>query len=247
MAGVDLEPNRAADRLHNITFRKCSAVNNSGAGFQVFPGRLNSSSLPVQINFEDCRVEGVGLKPYSTVVSCGYYFNSFGGGGAPGYVKVTGGAVTRTASFGAAVYAHGTNDPHVTFKDVLFDHVATQPGTFEQKLNFTNGPLAIAALGNKLAGHNLGGVTFDNVVVNDDRARPVLTVVGTSGDGVARVDGHITVHNSKQKVGCSIVAGAEGWTDAQTAATRAALRSNVSINCLPTEEQGRSPVNTPVP
>jgi hypothetical protein len=236
MAGVDLEPNRATDRLHNITFRKCTALNNSGAGFQVFPGKLNASSLPVQISFEDCHAEGVGFKPYGTVVSCGYYFNSFGGSGAPGYVKVTGGAVTRTASFGAAVYVHGTNDPHITFKDVLFDHVATQPSTFEQKLNFTNGPLAIAALGNELAGHNLGGITFDNVVVKDDRARPFLTVVGTSGGGVARVDGSITVHNSKQKAGCAIAAGAEGWTDSQSTATRAALCSNISITCLPKRE-----------
>eukprot|EP01051_Picozoa_sp_SAG22_P005914 SAG22_NODE_367_length_11613_cov_11.955011_5_plen_254_part_00 len=38
MAGVDLEPNRPTDRLHNITFRRCRALNNSGAGFQAFPG-----------------------------------------------------------------------------------------------------------------------------------------------------------------------------------------------------------------
>ena len=70
---MDLEPNRPSDRLHNITFRRCKAVNNSGAGFQVrhpglklkipasgvlygvltlnsgwrkaFPGNLNGSSL----------------------------------------------------------------------------------------------------------------------------------------------------------------------------------------------------------
>ena len=44
MAGVDLEPNRATDRLHNITFRKCKALNNSGAGFQAFPVRASPSS-----------------------------------------------------------------------------------------------------------------------------------------------------------------------------------------------------------
>ena len=61
---MDLEPNRPTDRLHNITFRGCHSLNNSGAGFQAFPGNLNGSSLPVMISFEDCDVEGIGFKPY---------------------------------------------------------------------------------------------------------------------------------------------------------------------------------------
>ena len=38
-----------------------------------------------------------------------------GGKGAPGSITVSGGTVKGTVSFGAAVYAHGVNDPHVTF------------------------------------------------------------------------------------------------------------------------------------
>ena len=59
-----MEPNRPTDRLHNISFRRCHSLNNSGAGFQAFPGNLNGSSLPVMISFEDCDVEGIGFKPY---------------------------------------------------------------------------------------------------------------------------------------------------------------------------------------
>jgi hypothetical protein len=44
MAGVDLEPNRPTDRLHNITFRRCKALNNSGAGFQAFPVRMSAAT-----------------------------------------------------------------------------------------------------------------------------------------------------------------------------------------------------------
>ena len=54
-------------------------------------GNLNVTSLPVKIRFEDCHVEGVGFKPYGTVVSCGYYFNSFG-------------ATKRAPLFGAILY-----------------------------------------------------------------------------------------------------------------------------------------------
>eukprot|EP01052_Picozoa_sp_SAG31_P031507 SAG31_NODE_3344_length_4381_cov_3.492760_4_plen_193_part_00 len=185
----------------------------------------------MKVHFEDCDVEGVGFKPYGTVVSCGYYFNSFGGKGAPGSITVQGGLVKGTVSFGAAVYAHGVNDPQITFSGVTFDHVAITPGMFEPKLNFSNGPLAIAALGNKLGGHNLGSVTFEDVVVKDDRDRPVLVVVGAQDDGVGAIGGSITVHNSHSTDGCSIVAGAEGWGPDQAAAVTKALTRNVSVDC----------------
>ena len=81
MAGVDLEPNRPTDRLSNVTFRRCAAVNNSGAGFQVFPGALNASSLPMGITFEDCRVSGVGFKPYVAIAVLCLQLNDAGRSG----------------------------------------------------------------------------------------------------------------------------------------------------------------------
>ena len=142
--------------------------------------------------------------------------------------------MSGTTSFGAAVYAHGVNDPHVNFSGVTFDHVAITPGVFDAKLNMSNGPLAIAALGNKLGGHDLGGVTFNNIVVKDDRDRPVLVVVGTPGDGVAGVSGSVTVHNPRHgEAGCSVVAGAEGWSTGEAAAATKALSANVSVDCQP--------------
>ena len=237
MAGVDLEPNRYTDRLSNITFRRCKALNNSGAGFQVFLAGLNGSSMPVSARFEDCFVGGVGFKPYGTVVSCGYYFNAFGGNGAAGSISVVGGSVRGTASFGAAVYAHGANDPLVSFDGVSFQNVAVRPGAFEPKLGFSNGPLAIAALGSTMNGHSLGGVSFKNVVVKDDLERPVLVVVGGSKGSVGDVAGDITlerppaVTTAGGGTNCTsmIAAGAEGWTAEKTQAVEAALCRNVSI------------------
>ena len=178
--------------------------------------------------------------------------NSFGGKGAPGSITVQGGTVRRTVSFGAAVYAHGVDDPQISFKDVTFDHVATVPGLFESKLNFSNGPLAIAALGNKLGGHALGGVRFENVIVKEPIGveRPLLVVVGSGDGSVAKVRGSITLHtSSQQQQGCAgvpggggggggqglIVAGAEGWSSSMTKSTEQALRTNVSIHCEPPE------------
>ena len=178
--------------------------------------------------------------------------NSFGGKGAPGSITVQGGTVRGTVSFGAAVYAHGVDDPQISFKDVTFDHVATVPGLFESKLNFSNGPLAIAALGNKLGGHALGGVRFENVIVKEPIGveRPLLVVVGSGDGSVAKVRGSITLHtSSQQQQGCAgvpggggggggqglIVAGAEGWSSLMTKSTEQALRTNVSIHCEPPE------------
>lgn len=113
----------------------------------------------------------------------------------------------------------------------LADSVAITPGVFEPKLNFSNGPLAIAALGNKLNGRDLGGVTFKDVVVKDDRDRPVLVVVGSKGEGVSDVSGNIVVHNPHNADGCSIVAGAEGWAKNRVTAVTKALAANVSVDC----------------
>jgi hypothetical protein len=87
--------------------------------------------VPIDVTFEDCHVSGVGSKPYSPTVACGYYFNAFNGHGAPGRITVTGGSVAGTNSFGAAVYTHGANDAAVRFDGVLFDHVAVDPAPID--------------------------------------------------------------------------------------------------------------------
>ena len=60
MAGVDLEPNHASEKLQNITFANCTFRNNSGGGVQIFSNKLNASSTPVSITFDRCLLEGPG-------------------------------------------------------------------------------------------------------------------------------------------------------------------------------------------
>ena len=126
----------------------------------------------MSITFTDCEVSGVGLLPLmSPTVPDGYYFNSFGGKGAPGDIKVVRGRVTATNSWGAAVYAHGSNDAKVTFTDVVFDHVSVASKAVDGGYN--NSAIIIAALGSKLEGHALGNVHFEGVQVLDGKKRPV--------------------------------------------------------------------------
>ena len=61
--GVDFEPDVPTERLANITFRRCSSINNQGAGFGFDFAGLTSThwaaGVPaVSLRFEDCTVIG---------------------------------------------------------------------------------------------------------------------------------------------------------------------------------------------
>ena len=102
------------------------------------------------------------------------------------------------------------------------------------RMGFGAGPLAIGALGNKLEGHAQGGVEYKNVVVKDDKKRPVLVVDGSgSTSGLGGISGSIEVHNSAGEGtepggGCSIAGGGFSGSDS---AVLAALAANVSLQC----------------
>ena len=102
------------------------------------------------------------------------------------------------------------------------------------RMGFGAGPLAIGALGNKLEGHAQGGVEYKNVVVKDDKKRPVLVVDGSgSTSGLGDISGSIEVHNSAGEGtgpggGCSIAGGGFSGGDS---AVLAALAANVSLHC----------------
>jgi polygalacturonase len=57
-AGIDLEPNRADERLVNCVIRNCVMENNRGSGILVYLGPMSSQTTPLSIRFEDCLVRG---------------------------------------------------------------------------------------------------------------------------------------------------------------------------------------------
>ncbi len=59
-SGVDLEPNRATQRLVNIRIRNVEVFNNTGYGLLMWLTNMDSTSLPVSVRFENCRVTGNG-------------------------------------------------------------------------------------------------------------------------------------------------------------------------------------------
>lgn len=221
MAGVDLEPNFHWEHLRNLSFVNCKAVNNSGPGFQVFPGKLSHISDPISVSFVNCLVEGVGFRPEMfPIVPDGYYFDAWTGRGVRGFVHILGGTVRRTASFGAAVYTHASNDAVIEFEKVLFENVAVHQGFFR---NHSNGPWVVATLDWSpiIASRSLGGVRWTDCTVRDERPRPFLLVDAGAGS-LAGISASVAVHNP-HKEGCNM------RVEPQTAFRE--LRRNISIDC----------------
>jgi hypothetical protein len=55
-----MEPNGPTDSLEQIVIRNCTALNQYGGGFTVSYSGLSELSKPVDVKFEQCRVDGAG-------------------------------------------------------------------------------------------------------------------------------------------------------------------------------------------
>lgn len=63
-AGVDIEPNQPFERLIDVVFEKCRFTGNAGGGIKVIPISLDSTTLPMEITFNNCYVANNGLNRY---------------------------------------------------------------------------------------------------------------------------------------------------------------------------------------
>lgn len=57
-AGIDLEPDRATEKLVNVVIRNCQMKGNQGSGIQICLNQLRKSGAPVSVLVEDCKTEG---------------------------------------------------------------------------------------------------------------------------------------------------------------------------------------------
>ena len=58
MAGIDFEPNSAAQKLKNIVMRDCLTENNSGGGYYLYAGKFDANTEPISIRLDNCRSSG---------------------------------------------------------------------------------------------------------------------------------------------------------------------------------------------
>ena len=63
-AGVDIEPNQPFQRLIDVVFDKCRFTGNAGNGIKIIPFFLDSTSLPIDVTFNNCYVSNNGTNHY---------------------------------------------------------------------------------------------------------------------------------------------------------------------------------------
>ena len=205
-AGVDIEPSLSTHPIANVTFRNCTAINNTGHGFTVALYQM-SGKLPVTIKFENCSVRG-GARS-------GFWFQAFVPKLSKGSVTVTGGTVEETAEFGLAVSNKAAASVPLRVIGLRLRGTATlAPAPFAARawpdgeagtipFGVENGPVAILKRprGEPIGPYAEGNIFLENLDVQDgDQTRPWLQIVGGK-HGMTGITGSARVRDT---TGCFI-------------------------------------------
>ena len=171
------------ERLANITFRRCSSINNQGAGFGFDFAGLTSThwaaGVPaVGLRFEDCIVIGNHV---------GWAFTTAYPSLA-GSIAVVGGSTEGTASHGIGIYDKAASSLLVSFTNHSLRNVSTggllctdvdasKLCAFPD-LGAKNTPVALFIRSG--TPQREGNISFSGLSVEDTRDRPWLQVLGDS-------------------------------------------------------------------
>jgi hypothetical protein len=207
MAGIDLEPDEANQRLVNVTFTNCTAVGNRGAQISFYGASFNGGTENTSVTFLDCVADG-GAVPASAWpptdprnetrawASPGWFFSNFENG-MRGAVTLEGCATRDVWDWG--LHARYIQPGHMAVKIAksTFTRTAVRAVLAQTEpivaLNETWPTAPIAVLGAGQYGPS-GGIAFSKVVVNDTAHRfgyrPWLDV---SAGAPGAVEGDVTV------------------------------------------------------
>jgi hypothetical protein len=158
MAGIDFEPNHFSERLVNCVLRNCVVENNQGVGYAFYLPNMTAESEPLSIRLEKCVARGSNRLPL-------VFTNGEGQGQGP---------LTGTVEFIDCDFSGG-NSPVVTLSRkpaqgarLRFVNCRLTPGEGEPN---TPAILFSSSAGNQ---EDVGGVHFENCVVEDPQRRPVM-------------------------------------------------------------------------
>ncbi len=139
-AGVDIEPNKPFERLIDIVFEKCRFTGNVGGGIKVIPISMDSTTLPMDITFNNCFVGNNGINRYQIET---YSYPS----GAKGYVRYNN-CMTEGGSYSVGgsklVNGHKTIFNNCVFRNPtdivinLDDYTTSGSGIRNGGISFTN-------------------------------------------------------------------------------------------------------------
>ena len=200
-SGVDIEPSLTTHPIDNVTFRNCTAINNSGHGFTVALYQMNGK-LPVSVRFENCSVQGGR--------SSGFEIQALLPKLTAGSITVDGGSVEGTREFGVMISNKAMSSVPVTIAGLHLRNTATiSPAAFAEQTHgktipfgVVPNPMAILYRPfDEVTSYTQGNIVLEDVVVEDDMKRPWLQLVAEK-HGMAQITGSARVENAK---GCFIL------------------------------------------
>ena len=159
-AGIDLEPNSAAEVMQNIRFRNVVARNNAGPGFVTYLTPLDQSSDPVSVTFENCTAENNGLPGFLLA----YPATSTNGGANIQLIN----CVSTDSK---------DEDLRIFDKDVANGTLLIKGGKFGKTRDRRNGSILIVSSPANLA--DVGGIFFDRVETSSSTPFEFSTQSGT--------------------------------------------------------------------
>ena len=184
-AGIDFEPNHAAEKLVNCVMRNCVIDNNAGAGVLVYLKNLSRESDPVSIHVEDCHIRsgkdvGIGVGAVKD-------------DGPQGVVEFKNCTIENTVRGGIFVYDKSADNCRVRFVNCNWNNAGV-PDQAKRKRK-PGSPLLLTLMRPSLTEKH-GGIDFIDCHVYDTVDRPVLVGEAVGKErGIHDLKGRITVHS----------------------------------------------------
>ncbi|WP_400073592.1 PKD domain-containing protein [Zobellia russellii] len=171
-AGIDLEPNSKYERLENIVFENCTVKDNYGPGILLAFTYLDGTSRPIDITFKNMYLSNnfssSNSRLYKTEIDLGMSINNRTNP-VKGNVVFDGLRVEN--SKWSAIYTKKTWEAyHVTVKNAVIKNVS-------QASDLPAIHIGLLSYGNK-SNANMGGFTFENVLIDYDGKDPSLELYG---------------------------------------------------------------------
>lgn len=179
-AGIDLEPNRADEEMHNVVIRNCIFEDNQNLGMHMWMGHLSSEARPISVVWESNYVRGSRV---------GIHVNSVAEEGVQGTVTYRNNIVEASTHQGILIRQKGAGSVRLIFENNMLYNVSSERG---RQYAAIAAPIVLAAQGDRP--ERQGGIEFRNTFVYSDRIdKPVLVVEGADGfDEWTDVTGEIT-------------------------------------------------------
>jgi hypothetical protein len=163
-SGLDVEPASARDVVSGVLIRNCVSINNEGTGFYASLTRLNSTSEPVSLRFENCRVLDTRQSGFRAFLK-----ENANPGGLVEFINCT----SEGSDYaGTMVVWNVAAQIKLRYDECKWRRSAlrSSQSPVDIQLHGTGGPLG-------------GGVEFDNCYVYDDKKRNPVRFVDLASTG----------------------------------------------------------------